>query len=96
MKFAEVVEFRKDLLFNGAVQMGWFETDPQMAMKAAKHYVFHGPDYHGVTEEDLGKTISIKRKAPLWAYITKRFPNNMNPISSRRKAETNAMYAGRD
>lgn len=54
MKIAEVVEFRKDLLFNGAVQIGWFETDPQMAMKAAKHYVFHGPDYHGVTEEDLG------------------------------------------
>lgn len=54
MKLSEVVDFRKDLLFNGAVQISWLETDPQMATKAAKHYVFHGPDYHGVTEEGFG------------------------------------------
>src|SRR5690554_1355179 len=53
MKLAEVVRFRKDLLFNGAVQVSWCETDQQMAKKAAEHYVFHGPDYHGVSEEDF-------------------------------------------
>ncbi|AEG14187.1 hypothetical protein Desku_0571 [Desulfofundulus kuznetsovii DSM 6115] len=53
MKLADIVSFRKDLLFNGAVQISWFENDRLQAEKAAAHYVFHGPDYHGVAEEDL-------------------------------------------
>ena len=52
MKFADIVSFRDDLLFNGAVQIGWLEHDLPQAEKAAKHYVFHGPDYHGVNEND--------------------------------------------
>jgi 4-hydroxybutyrate CoA-transferase len=52
MKYADLVTFRDDLLFNGAVQIGWFEHDIALAEKAAKHYVFHGPDYHGVSEND--------------------------------------------
>lgn len=52
MKFADIVSFRDDLLFNGAVQIGWLEHDLPQAEKAAKHYVFHGPDYHGVSEND--------------------------------------------
>lgn len=52
MKFADIVSLRDDLLFNGAVQIGWLEHDLPQAEKAAKHYVFHGPDYHGVSEND--------------------------------------------
>ena len=40
MKYADLVSFRDDLLFNGAVQIGWFEHDVSLAEKAAKHYVF--------------------------------------------------------
>lgn len=53
MKLCDVINFRKDLLFNGAVQISWFETDPQKSKKAAEHFVFHGPSYHGVKEEDF-------------------------------------------
>lgn len=52
MKLSDVVSFRKDLLFNGAVQLSWFEKDQKQARKAAEHYIFHGPDYHGVAKED--------------------------------------------
>jgi len=52
MKFADIVTFRDDLLFNGAVQIGWLEHDLPQAEKAAQHYVFHGPSYHGVSDSD--------------------------------------------
>ncbi len=53
MKLSDIVRFRKDLLFEGAVQLGWFQEDRNLANKAAEHYVFHGPQYHGVVEGDL-------------------------------------------
>jgi hypothetical protein len=56
MRLADTVRFRKDLLFDGAVQLGWFEENRELASKAAEHYVFHGPTYHGVEEEDLRAT----------------------------------------
>lgn len=56
MKYQDAIKFRKDLLFNGAVQVGWLESDPQMAENVSRHYVFHGPDYHGVAEADFERT----------------------------------------
>lgn len=53
MRVGDIVSFRKDLLFNGAVQINWLEIDKAQAEKAARHYIFHGPKYHGVLEEDL-------------------------------------------
>lgn len=52
MRLADVVSFRKDLLFNGAVQLGWLESDAPLAAKAAEHYAFHGPSYHGVAKSE--------------------------------------------
>ncbi len=51
MKLGDIVSFRRDLLFDGAVQIGWLESNPQLAEKAAKHYAFHGPSYHGVVRD---------------------------------------------
>ncbi|MFP4310010.1 MAG: hypothetical protein ACLFQQ_22590, partial [Desulfococcaceae bacterium] len=48
----DVVGFRRDLYFGGAVQIDWFETDEQKRDRAASNFVFHGPEYFGVTEED--------------------------------------------
>jgi len=59
MKYADLVSFRDDLLFNGAVQIGWFEHDMPLAEKAAKHYVFHGSDYHGVSKNDYGSELRL-------------------------------------
>ena len=53
MKISDLVFFRRDLLFQGAVQIGWFETDHSQSENAAKHFVFHGPDYHGVSEMNI-------------------------------------------
>lgn len=47
MLLSDIIRFRRDLLFQGAVQVGWLETDPELAKKAAEHFVFHGPQYHG-------------------------------------------------
>jgi hypothetical protein len=49
----ELVEFRRDLFFDGAVQLGWFENDSDRRDKASSNFVFHGPHYHGVSEEDI-------------------------------------------
>lgn len=51
MKLGDIVSFRKDLLFNGAVQIGWLESNQELADKAASHFAFHGPSYHGIVRE---------------------------------------------
>lgn len=53
-RLADLVEFKRDLLFSGAVQIGWLESDDRMAAKAASHFLFHGPSYHGVDQEAIG------------------------------------------
>jgi hypothetical protein len=54
VKINELITFRKDLLFNGAVQTSWLESDIELAHKAAEHFVFHGPAYHGFVERRMG------------------------------------------
>ena len=53
MKLSDIVKFRGDLLFNGAVQIEWFESAPDLRAQAVKHFVFHGPEYHGVSQADI-------------------------------------------
>lgn len=58
MRLADIVSLRRDLLFQGAVQISWYETDPNMANKAAEHFAFHGPEYHGVKKGGIDSGIS--------------------------------------
>jgi hypothetical protein len=53
MKLSDLVAFRKERLFQGAVQISWFQTDEARAKAAATSFVFHGPSYHGVAQQDL-------------------------------------------
>ncbi|NLF02278.1 MAG: hypothetical protein GX601_15005 [Anaerolineales bacterium] len=53
VRLDDIVSFRRDLLFSGAVQVGWLESNPELAAKAAGHFAFHGPSYHGVAREAL-------------------------------------------
>lgn len=62
MNLSDLVTFRQDLLFHGAVQVGWFETDQTRCKKAAEHFVFHGPNYHGVRELDFGAASAYRLK----------------------------------
>jgi hypothetical protein len=50
----DLVRFRGDRLFNGAVNLSWFWNDVEKSHQAAEAYVFHGPQYHGVQQSDIG------------------------------------------
>jgi len=51
---SDLIIFRGDRLFNGAVNIGWFGTDDDKAGIASTAFVFHGPAYHGVQQTDVG------------------------------------------
>ena len=55
MKLESIINFRSDKLFNGAVNIDWFNTDSTKSKLASEAYVFHGPNYHGVNQSDVGE-----------------------------------------
>ncbi|NYE25605.1 hypothetical protein [Pigmentiphaga litoralis] len=57
MKVCDLVQFRSDLFFDGAVQLLWAEDQIERADEAAKSFVFHGPRYHGVKKDAQGDEI---------------------------------------
>lgn len=50
----DLVRFRADKLFNGAVNIDWYASNEERASAASEAYVFHGPQYHGVSQADIG------------------------------------------
>lgn len=52
----DIVRFDFDRLFNGAVDVDWLLSDKTKAEKAASAFVFHGPNYHGVSQRDVIET----------------------------------------
>lgn len=51
MRICDLIEFDRKSYFDGAVQANWFyESDKVGAITGS--YVFHGPKYHGVNEEE--------------------------------------------
>lgn len=55
-KIADIVDFRRDVFFDGAAHIGWFESDADRRDLAASHFVSHGPQYHGVSDDDAQDT----------------------------------------
>ncbi len=53
MELGKILEFRKDLYFEGAVQADWFYS-PERASKVAENFVFHGNTYFGIEDQGLG------------------------------------------
>lgn len=53
-KLDDVIQFRGDRLFHGAVSLDWIWTQPELSRAAAEAYIFHGHSYHGVDQQDLG------------------------------------------
>lgn len=49
----DVIIFRDDLYFEGAVQADWFYQARQIEA-VAKSFVFHGPKNHAVSQDDFG------------------------------------------
>jgi len=52
-RIGEILHFREDLFFEGAVQLDWF-YDVEKGPPAANAFVFHGPTYFGVGSEEVG------------------------------------------
>lgn len=53
MELGKILEFRKDLYFEGAVQADWFYS-PEKASKVTENFVFHGNQYFGIEDQGLG------------------------------------------
>ncbi|WP_339213952.1 hypothetical protein [Solibacillus sp. FSL W8-0372] len=51
-KFQDVIRFKKELYFNGAVQVDWF-YNVQKQLEVASSFVFHGPEYFGVSTDEI-------------------------------------------
>lgn len=49
----DLIRFRQDRFFGGAVQLDWF-YDEERSRAAARSFVFHGPRYFGVDPRDIG------------------------------------------
>ena len=49
----DILEFNKKKYFNGAVQANWF-YDNDKVYDVTSSYVFHGPKYHGVDQQETG------------------------------------------
>ena len=50
-RLGDVIRFRDDKLFQGAVDISWFSRDRNNSQAAAASFVFHGPRYHGAHQE---------------------------------------------
>jgi len=51
-RLGDIIRFRDDKLFQGAVDVSWFSRDRARAEAAAAAFVFHGPRYHGVRQQE--------------------------------------------
>ena len=51
VKIKDVIRLKKDIVFGGAVQTDWFYEDK--AKIISENFVFHGPDFFGVTEDEI-------------------------------------------
>ena len=52
MKVNDILAFNKERYFNGAIQAEWF-YDPHLSYEIGSSYVFHGPRYYGVSNQDV-------------------------------------------
>lgn len=78
MKLNELLEFRKDLYFEGAVQVDWF-YNKEKSKKVAENFVFHGKKYFGI-DESIGN-IFIDTVSFVKAIGEKINNDNINPLS---------------
>lgn len=78
MRIGDIIAFKNDLFFEGAVQADWFYT-PEKSAKVAESFVFHGKDYHGAYGSSNGRaidTVSLVR-----TFVQKLNDDITNPLS---------------
>lgn len=80
MELGKILEFRKDLYFEGAVQADWFYT-PERASKVAENFVFHGNQYFGMEDQGVGNKKRIDTISLVEELITKLNDERSNALS---------------
>jgi len=80
MKLGEVVEFRKDLYFEGAVQADWF-YNKEKASIVSENFVFHGKEYYGIDNSHNGKQKRIDTISLVKELAEKISNENSNPLT---------------
>jgi hypothetical protein len=53
-QLTDYINYRGDRLFEGAVDVSWLMKNREKSRKVAETYIFHGPEYHGVDQNDTG------------------------------------------
>ncbi len=80
MKLGEILKFRKDLYFEGAVQADWFYT-PDRAAKVAENFVFHGKKYFGIEEQGTESKKRIDTISLVEELVSKLNDDRSNALS---------------
>lgn len=81
MKFSDVIEFRKDVYFEGAVQADWFYNS-ELSAKVAMNYVFHGNLYFDGVLEQFSKNSNRVDSVTLLKKIAEKFIHpGSNPLT---------------
>lgn len=85
MKVGDLIKFRSDLFFDGAVQLLWADDQIQRSNEAARSFVFHGPRYHGVNKDGHDEIYRLTDTASLAADLLTRIADDTtahsNPFS---------------
>ncbi len=58
-KIADILRFRDEQFFDGAVQLDWF-YEPDKKAIASSSFVFHGPEYYAVSRDDIRVSLSLE------------------------------------
>ncbi|MBP1566669.1 MAG: hypothetical protein J6A58_13065 [Oscillospiraceae bacterium] len=80
MKLNNLLEFRKDLYFEGAVQADWFYS-PEKASKVSENFVFHGKQYFGIEDQGIGNRKRIDTISLVEELLSKLNDDRSNALS---------------
>lgn len=80
MELGKILEFRKDLYFEGAVQADWFYSQDKAA-KVAENFVFHGSQYFGIEDQGVGNRKRIDTISLVEELVTKLNDERSNALS---------------
>lgn len=80
MELGNVLEFRKDLYFEGAVQADWFYSTIRAAT-VAENFVFHGKKYFGIEDNENANKKRIDTISLIEELAGKLSGERFNPLS---------------
>lgn len=80
MQLGKLLEFRKDLYFEGAVQADWFYA-PDKSSMVAENFVFHGNKYFGIEEQGTGSRKRIDTISLVEELLAKLNDERSNALS---------------